>query len=516
MKLWSFPKVYNIYAVAAIATLGGMLFGFDISSMSAINVSQQYLDYFHHPAGAVQGAIGSALAAGSVVGSVIAGPCSDKWGRRNSIWFANLAWLVGTAVQVGCQNWGTLIAGRVINGLCIGVTTSQAPVYLAEIAKAESRGTIVIFQQLACEFGILIMYFLSYGCTFIPGPASFRAAWAMQFIPSVLLAALLPFLPKSPRWLAKVGREKEAIQVLARIQANGNESDPLVIAEYEEIITTLEAERQAGQGWRKFTSNGMWKRTMAGMSVQAWQQLAGANVMVYYLNYIAEMAGLKGNVAMVTSGIQYAVFIIFTGATFFFVDKVGRRTLLIWGAIGMGICHFVVGGVMGGFKRNVPGGVDGNPNINFEVVGRNPSNTVITFSYLLIVVYAITLAPMCWIYAAEVWSLGTRATGMGLASLSNWIFNFALGMFLPPGFINIQWKIFIVFGVLCLVFAVWVYALFPETCGKTLEEIEFLFSKEGPHPWNTKKGESRLTQEIEEVKHRKDAEAPVVVQDEKS
>lgn len=133
--------------------------------MSAINVSQQYLDYFHHPAGAVQGAIGSALAAGSVVGSLAAGPCSDKWGRRNSIWFANLFWLIGTAVQVGCQNWGTLIAGRVINGLCIGVTTSQAPVYLAEIAKAESRGTIVIFQQLACEFGILIMYFLSYGCT---------------------------------------------------------------------------------------------------------------------------------------------------------------------------------------------------------------------------------------------------------------------------------------------------------------------------------------------------------------
>jgi hypothetical protein len=182
----------------------------------------------------------------------------------------------------------------------------------------------------------------------------------------------------------------------------------------------------------------------------------------------------------------------------------------------MGLCHFVVGGVMGGYKKNVPGGVDGNPNINFEVVGRNPSNTVITFSYLLIIVYSITLAPMCWIYAAEVWSLGTRATGMGLASLSNWIFNFALGMFLPPGFINIQWKIFIVFGVLCLVFAVWVYALFPETCGKTLEEIEFLFSKEGPHPWNTKKGESRLTQEIEEVKHRKDADAPVVVQDEKS
>lgn len=133
----------------------------------------------------------------------------------------------------------------------------------------------------------------------------------MQFIPSILLAALLPFLPKSPRWLGKVGREKEAIQVLARIQAHGNESDPLVIAEWEEIVTTLEAERAAGLGWKKFVVNGMWKRTLAGMSVQAWQQLAGANAMVYYLNYIAEMAGLKGNVAMVTSGIQVRTVQIF-------------------------------------------------------------------------------------------------------------------------------------------------------------------------------------------------------------
>lgn len=139
---------------------------------------------------------------------------------------------------------------------------------------------------------------------FISGAASFRVAWAMQFIPSLLLAALLPFLPESPRWLAKVGRETEAIQVLARIQAHGNESDPLVVAEWEEIATTLEAERAAGLGMLKFVANGMWKRTLAGMSVQMWQQLAGANVMVYYLNYIAEMAGLTGNVAMITSGIQ--------------------------------------------------------------------------------------------------------------------------------------------------------------------------------------------------------------------
>ncbi|KAK3936800.1 general substrate transporter [Diplogelasinospora grovesii] len=501
------PTIYNVHLVAIIATLGGALFGFDISSMSAIVVTEQYLDYFNNPAGVIQGAIGSALAAGSVVGSAIAGPLSDRIGRRDAILFACIFWLIGTSVQVSCKDYGQLIAGRVLNGFTVGITSSQVPVYLAEIAKAEKRGSIVIIQQLAIEFGILIMYFIGYGCGQIPGPASFRTAWGTQFIPCFFLIIGLPFLPRSPRWLAKVGREREAIETLANIQADGNTEDPLVIAEWEEIMTVMRAEKEAGTGWRKFFKNGMWKRTMAGMTVQAWQQLAGANVIVYYLTYIAQMAGLTGNVAMVTSGVQYAVFIIFTGVMWVFIDKTGRRTLLIWGALGMAFCHFVVGGVMGAHHVDVPGGVGNPPNANIVIAVNSgaPANTVIVFSYLLIVVYALTLAPVCWIYAAEVWSLGTRATGMSMAALSNWVFNFALGMFTPPAFINITWKLFIIFGVLCVAASAWFYVFYPETCGKTLEEVELMFSKDGPHPWNTKKGESRLTAEIEAVVNRKTA-----------
>lgn len=498
MKL---PTIYNVHLVAIIATLGGALFGFDISSMSAIVVTEQYIEYFNNPSGVIQGAIGSALAAGSVVGSAVAGPLSDKIGRRDAIMFACLFWLIGTAIQVACQNVGQLIVGRVFNGFTVGITSAQVPVYLAEIAKAEKRGSIVIIQQLAIEFGILIMYFIGYGCASIPGPAAFRTAWGTQFIPCVFLMIGLPFLPRSPRWLAKVGRNKEAIETLANIQADGNVDDPLVVAEWEEILVVMEAEKEAGRGWRKFFKNGMWKRTLAGMSVQAWQQLAGANVIVYYLTYIASMAGLTGNVAMVTSGIQYAVFIIFTGVMWLFIDKTGRRTLLVWGAIGMGFCHFVVGGVMGAHSTYVPNGVGDPPNKNIVIAVDQgaPANTVITFSYLLIVVYALTLAPVCWIYAAEVWSLGTRATGMSLAALSNWVFNFALNMFTPPAFVNITWKLFIIFGVLCVAAAGWFWLLCPETCGKTLEEVELMFSPDGPLPWKTKKGGSRLAAEIEAV-----------------
>jgi len=507
--MMSLPKIYNVHFVAIIATLGGALFGFDISSMSAIVVQHQYLDFFESPTGVVQGAIGSALAAGSVVGSAVAGPISDKWGRRDAILFACFFWLIGTAVQVSSQNWGQLIAGRVLNGFTVGITSSQVPVYLAEIAKREQRGSIVIIQQLAIEFGILVMYFIGYGCGYIDGPGSFRTAWGTQFIPAFFLIIGLPFLPRSPRWLAKVGRKKEAIEMLANIQARGNTENPLVIAEWEEIVTTMRAEEEAGPGWKKFFESGMWKRTMAGMSVQAWQQLAGANVIVYYLTYIAYMAGLTGNVAMVTSGVQYAVFIIFTGIMWIFIDKTSRRSLLIYGALGMGFCHFVVGGTMGAHSVQVPEGVNGNPNIVFSVNSGAPANTVITFSYLMIVVYSLTLAPVCWIYAAEVWSLGTRATGMSMAAMSNWVFNFALGMFTPPAFINIEWKLFIVFGVLCIVASAWFFVLYPETCGKTLEEVELMFSKDGPHPWHTHKGESRLDAQIEAIIARKTGD-PVI------
>lgn len=123
------------------------------------------------------------------------------------------------------------------------------------------------------------MYFIGFACKFIPGKtASFRTAWGLQYVPCVLLLALIGFLPRSPRWLAKQGRTQEAVDILAKIQANGDVTDPLVIAEWEEITMTLEAERNASSGWRRFVLGGMWKRTLAGFSAQAWQQLSGANV----------------------------------------------------------------------------------------------------------------------------------------------------------------------------------------------------------------------------------------------
>ncbi|KAF2667367.1 general substrate transporter [Microthyrium microscopicum] len=512
-----FPKFYNTYFLAVVATIGGMLFGFDISSMSAIVGTDQYTWYFHDPSGVTQGAIGSSLAAGSIIGALMAGFISDKYGRRDSILFACLWWLVGTTVQVTTHGVGQLIAGRIINGVCVGITSSQVPVYLAEIAKKDQRGSIVVIQQLAIEFGILVMYFIGYGCSFIGtkhSTASFRTAWGVQFIPAVALLGLGPMLPRSPRWLAKVGRNEEAIDVLAKIQAHGDTQDPLVLAEWEEIQITIRAEKEAGPGLNKWVANGMWKRTFAGASVQAWQQLSGANVMVYYMVYVFKMAGLTGNVALISSGIQYALFLVFTVFTFFFIDSVGRRPLLIYGAIGMGVCHFIVGGILGNYGYSVPGGVDGNLNVVIALHPGGASRTVIAFCYMLIIVYALTLAPVAWVYASEVWSLETRGQGMALASLANWLFNFALGLFVPPAFHNITYKTFIIFGVLCFGAAVQAFVSYPETARKSLEEIEEMFRPGGPKPWQTSVGSSKLDEQIAIVQQNMEKKTPAAAEPE--
>ncbi len=138
----------------------------------------------------------------------------------------------------------------------------------------------------------------------------------------------------------------------------------------------------------------------------------------YYIVYVFLMAGLTGNANLTSGGIQYALFIVFTLVTYAFIDKTGRRPLLIYGALGMALCHFVIGGMLLNYGQAVPGGVQGNANVLVQVSG-SPAYTVIAFSYLLIIVYALTLAPIAWVYAAEVWSLETRAYGMSIAALGN-------------------------------------------------------------------------------------------------
>lgn len=234
------------------------------------------------------------MSAGSFAGSIAAGWLSDILGRRGALMVASLVWIVGAMVQCSAQNVTHLVAGRVVSGLAVGVTSSQTCVYLSELAPARIRGRIVGIQQWAIEWGILIMYLIAYGCAVgVSGPAAFRICWGIQAVPGLILFVALFFFPESPRWLAGKERWEEALETLALIHGNGNRNDPVVQVEFEEVQEAARIAHQAKDvSFLALFGPRIWKRTMCGMSVQMWQQLLGGNVAMYYVVYIFEMAGM--------------------------------------------------------------------------------------------------------------------------------------------------------------------------------------------------------------------------------
>jgi MFS family permease len=270
-----------------------MLFGFDISSISLWVGSEVYRDYFGADS-STQGGITASMSGGSLVGALIAGWIADRWGRRGALMLAAAVFIVGSILQATAQNVGHLIAGRIVNGFSIGITSSQVIVYLSELAPASKRGGIVGIQQWAIEWGILIMYLISYACSqTINNTTAFRIAWGVQAIPALVLLPAAYFFPESPRWLASHDRWEEAHEVLANLHGKGNRQDPVVMAELEEV---REAARVAALskdiGYLGLFTPKVIKQTMVGVSVQVWQQMLGGNVALYYLVYLLNMAGM--------------------------------------------------------------------------------------------------------------------------------------------------------------------------------------------------------------------------------
>ena len=178
-----------------------------------------------------------------------------------------------------------LIAGRIINGFCVGICSAQVPVYISELAPPSKRGRLVGAQQWAITWGIMILFYISYGTSFLNGPAAWRVPWGLQMVPAMILLIGLIFLPESPRWLARKDRWEEAESVLALVHGKGDHNSPFVHKEMAEIREMVEFERQnADVSYLELFKPGMINRTHIGVFVQIWSQLTGMNVMMYYIN----------------------------------------------------------------------------------------------------------------------------------------------------------------------------------------------------------------------------------------
>ncbi|KAF9276656.1 hypothetical protein BGZ88_001587, partial [Linnemannia elongata] len=313
----------NVYFLGGFATMGGMLFGFDISSMSGVVGTERYQNYFNRPSSSLQGGIVASMAAGSFLGALLAGPLGDKISRKRTIMLAATIWIIGSIIQCAAQNVAMLIVGRIINGVAVGLASMIVPVYQSEIAPKNIRGRIVSLQQWAITWGILIQYFIQYGCSFIESDAAFRIPWGIQVVPGLILLAGISLFPFSPRWLADQGRAEEALDVLANLRANGDRNHPDVQAEFKEIQDAI-----------------TFDRTLAARSYSELFKTPNSR----------RGAGITGqNANLQASSIQYVLNVLMTIPAILFIDRWGRRPVLIIGSIFMALWLFLIGGLMGAY-----------------------------------------------------------------------------------------------------------------------------------------------------------------------
>jgi sugar porter (SP) family MFS transporter len=476
-KGYSAAIAANPYIVGSFACIGGGLFGLDISSMSGVLDNPSYLAQFNHPTAGPQGAIVASMPAGSLVGALLVSKLADLLGRKRTIIISGWIWVIGAVLQCAAQNRGMLVAGRVISGISVGIASTTVPLYQSEIAEPRIRGRLVSLQQWSITWGIMIQYFIQFGCSYIDGKASFRIPWGLQAIPAIILSLGMIWFPESPRWLIDNHREEEALEILADLHAHGDKNNELVQLEYNEILQQVDFERKEGAKsyWDVFKP-GVGRRVFLGMSLQAWSQLSGMNIMMYYITYVFQGAGLTGRRGnLIASAVQYVLNVVFTIPAILYIDKWGRRPLMIIGFSLMAMWLFLVGGLQRGFghwDRTDPA----NP--VWVITGHGGiTRAVIVFSYLFVCSFAITIGPTSWTYPAEIFPMKVRAKAVSLSTASNWAFNTALAFAVPPGLANIGSITYFIFGIFNVLAAIHIIFMFPETARRTLEEIEEVFAQ---------------------------------------
>lgn len=261
------------------------------------------------------------------------------------------------------------------------------------------------FQQLAIEFGILIQYLVQYGASFIDNgqsPLNFRIPWAVQILPAlILLIGMVTLLPWSPRWLVSNGRFKDALVVLGDVHGRGNMLDPVVVAQYEEMVADYVRERTTRTKFTDLFKGTNRHRLVLGVSMQYLNQLGGINALMYYITYIVQAGGLSGRVATLTASlVQYVCFLIGTGIAVIFNDAWGRRPTAIWGAFLEGCCIFIVGILQATLGTSVPEA--GNSTVVWIIRdNRTATYFVLIFSYLFVFFNGLLWGPTSWCLPAE-------------------------------------------------------------------------------------------------------------------
>lgn len=436
-----------LFIISLIAAIGGFLFGFDTAIISGTIV---YIKpFFNLNAVSLGWAVGSGLI-GCAIGAISAGYIADKYGRRASLIVCALLFAFSGVGASLSDELYELIIFRIIGGLGVGAAAMVSPMYIAEIAPAQHRGRLVAFYQLAIVTGILIAYYINYVLS-NTGPNNWRWMFGSQAAPSIIFLILLLFVPETPRWLIKKNRYQKALDVMKLISPSSNTNQ-------EELETikrsfTLEDNLQLQNLFnKKYT-----KVLFIGILLAVFQQITGINAILYYAPVIFNETGIGNNSSLLYTIIIGAVNVASTIIAIGFVDKVGRKKFLLNGSILMGvslitiaICfytHF--------FKLYI----------------------VLMAVIVYVASFGCTLGAVTWVYLSEIFPNSIRAYALSLSTFALWLADFIISYSFPVLTDHLSTPTTLtIYALFCAVAYIYTLTNIKETKGKTLEEIETLFT----------------------------------------
>jgi len=468
-------RVFNIFA-AFFAAIGSFLFGYDSGIISSVLTFKFFNEHFNQPSKALTGAVVATFTGGCFFGALGAGWASDRFGRKRTIQFGCIWALWGCAMQAGAPNIACLLIGRIIAGVAIGSLSMVVPLYNTEIAPPEIRGFVVGLAQQMIGFGFIVANWVGYGSQFLDGDKQWRVPLGLQLIPACLLLVGIQFLPYSPRWLLEQGRDDEAHDVVRFLHSSSWKTDPKGTPEIEaaerefiEMRDVIHAEklvrsRRISDLW---STPAMLKRTLVACGVQMMGQFTGINVINYFGPQMYEALGLASDKVLLVQGIYGAIgpivnlfFIIFA------LDSLGRKKPLMFGAASFVILFSILSAIVASFP---PGSSD--PNFAAQKAG-------IAMIFLMSAAFSVSFGPVSWVLASEVFPTRTRALGTSAATCANWLMNVLFSEASPVAMQNVSWKYYILFIVLNAVDFLVIAFLFPETKGRTLEDMAKVFGDE--------------------------------------
>ncbi|KAJ5092466.1 hypothetical protein NUU61_007336 [Penicillium alfredii] len=483
------PVTFKAYLMCAFAAFGGIFFGYDSGYINGVMGMEYFIETFEHLDPATtpkndfvvaswkQSLTVSILSAGTFFGALIAGDLADWFGRRLTIISGCGIFIVGVILQTASTSLGLLVAGRLIAGFGVGFVSAIIILYMSEIAPRKVRGAIVSGYQFCITIGLMLASCVDYATQHRTDSGSYRIPIALQMLWAVILAIGLFILPESPRFFIRKGQKDKAREVLARIRGQPANSEYIEM-ELNEIDANNQYELQSIPQGGYFTTwfncfrgslfqpNSNLRRTVLGTSLQMMQQWTGVNFVFYFGTPFFKQLGTIQNPFLLTM-ITTIVNVLSTPFSFYAIEKVGRRPLLLWGSLGMVICQFIVA---------IVGVTDGD----------NPKaiSAMIAFICIYIFFFASTWGPGAWVVIGEIFPLPIRSRGVALSTASNWLWNCIIAVITPfmvnkdEG--NLGAKVFFIWGSLCTCAFVYTYFLIPETKGLTLEQVDKMMEETIP------------------------------------